>query len=97
MSARNKFPLKHEGERFTTMYHSGSICAVRSELYSVTDQKRKKRKMFSKFNVVIIFQNAMFPKYSHFSQLWPKFLPFKGGQKIISGRAELRRGRDKLR
>ena len=33
-----------EGERFTTMYHSGSICAVRSELYSVTDQKRKKEK-----------------------------------------------------
>ena len=26
------------------------------------------------------------PQYSHFSQLWPKFLPFKGGQKIIWGR-----------
>ena len=34
-----------EGERFTTMYHSGSICAVRSELYSATDQKRKERNL----------------------------------------------------
>ena len=41
MSARDKFPLKHEGERFITMYHSGSICAVRSEICSVTDQKSK--------------------------------------------------------